>query len=35
MKDEICPMCKIGKIIKIGGCTQCSMNCGYVGSCDQ
>ena len=35
MKDEICPNCKIGIMIKIGGCTQCNQNCGFVGECDR
>lgn len=31
---DICPGCKKGKMIKVGGCTQCSENCGFTGSCD-
>ena len=31
--DMVCPNCG-GKIIKIGGCTQCANGCGFVGSCD-
>lgn len=31
---DICPNCKKGTIVKVGGCTQCSLNCGYTGSCD-
>ncbi|MGE0793186.1 MAG: adenosylcobalamin-dependent ribonucleoside-diphosphate reductase [Candidatus Woesearchaeota archaeon] len=29
-----CPMCKKGTMIKSGGCTECSMGCGFKGSCD-
>ena len=29
-----CPSCKQGKMIKIGGCTECSLGCGFKGSCD-
>ncbi|MFC2136150.1 adenosylcobalamin-dependent ribonucleoside-diphosphate reductase [Bacteroidota bacterium] len=31
---KTCPVCKKGVMIKIGGCTQCSKNCGFTGSCD-
>ncbi|MBC8501429.1 MAG: adenosylcobalamin-dependent ribonucleoside-diphosphate reductase [DPANN group archaeon] len=31
---NICPVCKRGLMIKIGGCTQCSKNCGFTGACD-
>jgi ribonucleoside-diphosphate reductase alpha chain len=31
---DTCPACKKGTMIKIGGCTQCSENCGFTGSCD-
>lgn len=31
--DDKCPICG-GKIIKVGGCTQCANGCGFVGSCD-
>jgi ribonucleoside-diphosphate reductase alpha chain len=31
---NICPSCKQGKMIKIGGCTECSLGCGFKGSCD-
>lgn len=33
--NDDCPVCKVGKMVSIGGCTQCSMNCGFVGSCDR
>jgi len=29
-----CPNCKKGIMIKIGGCTECSLGCGFKGSCD-
>jgi len=29
-----CPSCKQGKMIKVGGCTECSAGCGFKGSCD-
>ncbi len=29
-----CPSCKQGKMIKLGGCTECSAGCGFKGSCD-
>jgi ribonucleoside-diphosphate reductase alpha chain len=29
-----CPSCKKGKMIKLGGCTECSAGCGFKGSCD-
>ncbi|MFH1589959.1 MAG: adenosylcobalamin-dependent ribonucleoside-diphosphate reductase [archaeon] len=31
---QTCPSCNEGKMVKIGGCTQCSKNCGFTGSCD-
>ena len=31
---KTCPRCKKGTMVKVGGCTQCSENCGFVGSCD-
>ncbi|MFH1770918.1 MAG: adenosylcobalamin-dependent ribonucleoside-diphosphate reductase [archaeon] len=31
---DTCPSCKEGIMIKIGGCTQCSKNCGFTGECD-
>lgn len=31
---DTCPSCKEGTMIKIGGCTQCSKNCGFTGECD-
>ncbi|MDD3178627.1 MAG: adenosylcobalamin-dependent ribonucleoside-diphosphate reductase, partial [Candidatus ainarchaeum sp.] len=31
---NICPVCKKGKMIKLGGCTECSAGCGFKGSCD-
>jgi ribonucleoside-diphosphate reductase alpha chain len=42
MKDEqygvdvgqICPQCKEGVMVKIGGCTECSKQCGMKGACD-
>ena len=30
---DVCPICG-GKIVKIGGCTQCANGCGFVGSCE-
>jgi len=33
--DVVCPICGEGKIILVGGCTQCSKGCGFVGSCDR
>ncbi|NQU98304.1 adenosylcobalamin-dependent ribonucleoside-diphosphate reductase [Candidatus Woesearchaeota archaeon] len=32
--DNICPSCREGVMVKVGGCTQCSKNCGFTGSCD-
>jgi ribonucleoside-diphosphate reductase alpha chain len=29
-----CPNCREGIMIKIGGCTECSLGCGFKGSCD-
>jgi ribonucleoside-diphosphate reductase alpha chain len=29
-----CPNCKKGLMVKVGGCTQCSKNCGFTGNCD-
>ena len=29
-----CPACKEGIMVKIGGCTECSSQCGFKGSCD-
>ena len=31
---NICPQCKQGVIIKIGGCTECSKQCSFNGGCD-
>ena len=31
---ETCPNCKVGKMIKIGGCTKCDAGCGFKGGCD-
>ena len=31
---NICPQCEKGVMIKIGGCTECSKQCGFKGSCD-
>ncbi len=31
---DTCPQCKKGKMIKVGGCTQCSESCGFTGACD-
>jgi ribonucleoside-diphosphate reductase alpha chain len=31
---KICPNCKKGIMVKIGGCTECSAGCGFKGSCD-
>ena len=30
----ICPQCKEGVMIKLGGCTECSKQCGFKGACD-
>ena len=29
-----CPICKKGKMIKVGGCTECDAGCGFKGGCD-
>ncbi|MFP4522986.1 MAG: adenosylcobalamin-dependent ribonucleoside-diphosphate reductase [Candidatus Nanoarchaeia archaeon] len=29
-----CPVCKKGKMVKLGGCTECSAGCGFKGGCD-
>jgi len=29
-----CPQCKDGTMIKLGGCTECSKQCGFKGGCD-
>lgn len=29
-----CPACKKGTMVKIGGCTECSNQCGFKGTCD-
>ena len=29
-----CPSCKEGIMVKVGGCTQCSKQCGFTGACD-
>jgi len=29
-----CPNCKVGIMIKLGGCTECSRGCGFKGACD-
>jgi ribonucleoside-diphosphate reductase alpha chain len=29
-----CPSCKEGTMVKIGGCTECSNQCGFKGSCE-
>lgn len=31
---KICPNCKNGIMVKMGGCTECSKQCGMKGSCD-
>jgi len=31
---KICPQCKQGVMVKLGGCTECSKQCGFKGSCD-
>lgn len=31
---KICPNCKLGVMVKMGGCTECSKQCGFKGSCD-
>jgi ribonucleoside-diphosphate reductase alpha chain len=29
-----CPQCRTGTMIKLGGCTECSNQCGFKGACD-
>ena len=29
-----CPICKKGIMVKLGGCTECSLGCGFKGGCD-
>lgn len=31
---KICPNCKQGVMVKLGGCTECSKQCGMKGACD-
>lgn len=31
---KICPQCKEGVMVKLGGCTECSKQCGFKGACD-
>jgi ribonucleoside-diphosphate reductase alpha chain len=31
---DVCPQCKQGVMVKLGGCTECSKQCGFKGSCD-
>ncbi len=31
---KICPNCKLGVMVKMGGCTECSKQCGMKGACD-
>ena len=31
---QTCPQCKKGIMVKIGGCTECSKQCGMKGACD-
>jgi len=31
---QVCPNCKQGVMVKMGGCTECSKQCGFKGSCD-
>lgn len=31
---KICPQCKEGVMVKLGGCTECSKQCGMKGACD-
>lgn len=31
---QTCPQCKQGIMVKIGGCTECSKQCGMKGACD-
>lgn len=31
---KICPQCRQGVMVKMGGCTECSKMCGFKGSCD-
>ena len=31
---QVCPQCKEGVMVKLGGCTECSKQCGMKGACD-
>ncbi|MBT4349225.1 adenosylcobalamin-dependent ribonucleoside-diphosphate reductase [bacterium] len=31
---DVCPQCKQGVMVKLGGCTECSKQCGFKGACD-
>lgn len=31
---KICPQCRQGVMVKLGGCTECSKQCGFKGACD-
>ncbi|MBT4516458.1 MAG: hypothetical protein HOC78_01030, partial [Candidatus Komeilibacteria bacterium] len=31
---QTCPQCKTGIMVKFGGCTECSKQCGMKDSCD-
>ncbi|MBD3318905.1 adenosylcobalamin-dependent ribonucleoside-diphosphate reductase [Candidatus Woesearchaeota archaeon] len=31
---QTCPQCREGTMVKLGGCTECSNQCGFKGSCD-
>lgn len=31
---QICPQCRQGVMVKMGGCTECSKMCGFKGACD-
>lgn len=31
---KICPQCREGIMVKLGGCTECSKQCGFKGACD-
>ncbi len=31
---QVCPQCQQGIMVKHGGCTECSKQCGFKGSCD-
>ncbi|MBI2564625.1 hypothetical protein HYV79_01395 [Candidatus Woesearchaeota archaeon] len=31
---KTCPNCQKGTMVKSGGCTECSLGCGFTGSCD-